>query len=190
MTGSDARTSDGAGAGPAQRPRGCERRRALPERGIRQPGNPGAWVPFAKSQFGLTLRSFFSPCRSRKHARSYRVRFCLHSYNHTIMQSFDNTMFDTSMPSVNKATAAITITITITPLLALPLLFQAALVSLALYVLQHPGTLAETRVLAKKLVRSILDDPDSVQQVRCYCCTQQCCPVDCFVNLCCCCWWW
>eukprot|EP00752_Nemacystus_decipiens_P012697 g11249.t1 len=42
---------------------------------------------------------------------------------------------------------------------------QAALVSLALYVLQHPGTLAETRVLAKKLVRSILDDPDSVKQV-------------------------
>lgn len=45
------------------------------------------------------------------------------------------------------------------------LLFQAALVSLALYVLQHPGTLAETRVLAKKLVRAILDDPDTVQQV-------------------------
>lgn len=50
-------------------------------------------------------------------------------------------------------------------LVACCLLCQAALVSLALYVLQHPGTLAETRVLAKKLVRSILDDPDSVQQV-------------------------
>lgn len=42
---------------------------------------------------------------------------------------------------------------------------QAALVSLALYVLQHPETLGETIVLGKKLVQSILDDPDTVQQV-------------------------
>ncbi|CAM9240215.1 unnamed protein product, partial [Hapterophycus canaliculatus] len=42
---------------------------------------------------------------------------------------------------------------------------QGALISLALYVLLHPDTLAETKVLAKKLVRAILDDPDTVQQV-------------------------
>lgn len=43
---------------------------------------------------------------------------------------------------------------------------QAALVSLALYVLQHPETLRETIVLGKKLVQAILDDPETVQQVR------------------------
>lgn len=42
---------------------------------------------------------------------------------------------------------------------------KAALVSLALYVLQHPDTLAETLVLGKKLVRAILDDPETIQQV-------------------------
>lgn len=42
---------------------------------------------------------------------------------------------------------------------------KAALVSLALYVLQHPDTRAETKVLAKKLVKAILDDPDTVLQV-------------------------
>ncbi|CBJ31519.1 conserved unknown protein [Ectocarpus siliculosus] len=42
---------------------------------------------------------------------------------------------------------------------------QAALVSLALYVLQHPDTRAETKVLAKKLIKAILDDPDTVLQV-------------------------
>ncbi|CAM9637026.1 unnamed protein product [Ascophyllum nodosum] len=42
---------------------------------------------------------------------------------------------------------------------------QAALISLALFILQHPETLDETIVLAKKLVQAILDDPESVQQV-------------------------
>lgn len=37
--------------------------------------------------------------------------------------------------------------------------------NLALYVLQHPDTLEETIVLGKKIVRSVLDDPESVQQV-------------------------
>lgn len=39
--GSDARTGHGVGAGPAQRPGGCERRRALSARGVCQSGNPG-----------------------------------------------------------------------------------------------------------------------------------------------------
>lgn len=42
---------------------------------------------------------------------------------------------------------------------------KAALVNLALFVLQHPDTLAETEVLARKLVKSIVDDADTVQQV-------------------------
>ena len=42
---------------------------------------------------------------------------------------------------------------------------QAAVMSLALYVLQHPDTRAECLVLAKKLVKAVLDDPESVEQV-------------------------
>lgn len=43
---------------------------------------------------------------------------------------------------------------------------QAALVSLALYILQHPDTLREVIVLGKKLVQAILDDPESVEKVK------------------------
>ncbi|CAN0230013.1 unnamed protein product, partial [Discosporangium mesarthrocarpum] len=42
---------------------------------------------------------------------------------------------------------------------------QAALVSLAVHVLQHPDTLGEVNILAKKLVKAILADPETLEQV-------------------------
>ena len=44
---------------------------------------------------------------------------------------------------------------------------QAAVASLALYVLQHPDSLGESQVLAKKLVKAVLDNPETVEQVSC-----------------------